>query len=552
MGARPESHLQEMALGSSHPLNRIIMPLLAAGLVTSLLTIARQFSMVFWSAVEIPAWLIILSGGIALFSVYTTEIHLKMRTPLSLRGLEFVLVMVFAYILLHFTGHGDNYGLLSLAWFRDLSMLGSMFFPAAAWLFARGYGQTFVYLGDIARDVGDQGAVTFSWEAESLLSEYRVTRERTHAVSYFVRRFLFYGLVCCIASAVAIDTFANRLRLLPYWHLATSLAVLGYLFTGMMLQASVYLYRLQVIWQKVGIRIEQKLPRQWLWSSTGFIVLMLLFAVSVPTVLSPFNLSETVESLGSWLGRGLDFALPQGEVSSQPSHGNDASMAVGDGKSDLLSKIVGLFYFLMSIFMTLAVLGIGLGVIGMVLMGIFQKEWERFGGLARLPVFVYMWLKNMFAVIKKLFRLAVRRGKGLMDKSTMILSKTPKAPAPGGIPARPGRSPSAPALYIRHLFVELVGFLDKHGIGPKANETALEYGLHIGRTFPEAKIEIHKLTDLYLLARYSLCDFSTETKLAAKTLWDIIMAHLKQQMMEADRKDSQFLKGCGTDDDAAR
>ena len=61
-----------------------------------------------------------------------------------------------------------------------------------------------------------------------------------------------------------IEAFPHRAAGLPGWRRITSLGVVLMLFSGLLLQACVYLYRLHSIWREVGIKVQGDLIPQWL------------------------------------------------------------------------------------------------------------------------------------------------------------------------------------------------------------------------------------------------------------------------------------------------
>lgn len=521
LGTRHVDRLRQLAYGQTHWLGRYIMPFLAASLVTSLLILVRQYLMVFWPTIVIPRWLVAFGLIVALESIYITGMHQRMRTPITLRLLEFVLVMGITYSLLRLDGFGKGYSFFSTSLRHDKMTLVPTMAMASVWLLARGYGQTFVWLGDIGRDVGDQGAATFSWETESLLSEYRVSRDRARAMGYFTRRFLFYGLIVGASGAVCVESYADRVAMLPSWSLTSNLAVIGFLLTGLLLQASVYLYRLQVIWEEVGIKADHRLPRQWLRSSMGFVLLVVILAILVPTIFSPLDIARTMETLGTWIGKGLDFALPGREATGPSTYGPTGDRS-GSMENIGPSWLVGLFYLLMSLLMALSVAGIMLAIIGMLLFAFFQEEWERFHGLLRIPIFAYLWLKATITHIVKMCSTGLRRGKTLWERRARFSSTDSEYISTSSLRQR--LAPSAPSLYIRHLFISLIEVFSAQGMGPKKSETALEYTSGMGDKLEGAQTEIHQLTEFYLLARYSAQEFSKDVKPVVRALWDVIVA----------------------------
>ncbi|NLJ85108.1 MAG: DUF4129 domain-containing protein [Firmicutes bacterium] len=525
--------LLAMAAEQTHWLGRMIMPLLASAFVTSLLALAKQYLMVFLPETKFPWWLLFVGAAVALGSTYAAGLHRRLRTPMSLRLGEFIGVMVVTYGFLRLGGWGGAEPFFSAVIWQERDILTSLLLVAAGWLLARGYGGTFALLGDIARDVGDQGAATFSWEAESLLSDYQVSRERARAVGYFARRLLFYAFLACFFRAIAFEGFAHRLGGLQGWEKKTNVATLVLLISGMLLQASVYLFRLQVIWEEVGIRVYGRLPRQWLWSSLVFVMIVLVVASSVPTVLSPLDFSGTMEAVGMWIGAGLQFSLPEQDMGSRSAYRPSTQIGPREGVEP--SWWMALFYLLISFFWVILIVGTLLVGLGLLLFMFFSEEWERLHGLVRVPIYAYLWLRETLQTLIRFWRASLRRTRVLL-KSLHI----PKPEIASGTRqmARVSKTsaPSAPAMYIRHLFLLLIDTLGQHGMVPKPGETALEYLQALERKLDVAQDELRAFTEYYLRARYSKDTFSPEVRPVVKRLWQAVMESVGAWLDDAGLK----------------
>lgn len=517
---KPDGILQ-LARQQAHWLERFIMPGLAGIFTISLLILARQYLAILAPKVYVPHWVMVAGAIAAWESIYAAGFHIRLRTPMSLRVAEFALVIGFVYGGLRIGGVGEEGSFFSSVVWRDPKVLGPVLLVAGAWSLARGYGQVFVRLGDIAREVGDQGAVTFSWETESYLSDYQISSERAKAVGYFARGFLFYVTLACIFNAIIIECFAERLLPVPSWQRVTGLATVGLLFSGLLLQASVYLYRLRVIWQEVGIPVDAGIPRDWLWSSVVFVGLVLLVAVLLPAGLSPLDFSQTMEMLAGWIGRGMEFSLPPREHAGGSTYTSPMGQ-MGPPEAGTFSWIVAVLYFIFSLILVLVVVGAIAALVGLVLFALFKDEWERLHGLARIPIYIYLWLREVIGQLTAIVSTGVRRSKELLGRwqLTRPHSRTDETPSQRQRRA----SPSAPALYIRHLFILLIEAAGGSGLIPHpSSQTPLEYTKDLGDRLGCAEEELGLFTDYYLKARYSQADLHRDSKSIAKGLWQIVI-----------------------------
>ncbi|NMB12017.1 MAG: DUF4129 domain-containing protein [Firmicutes bacterium] len=505
-----------------HWLERFILPGLAGIFTISLLVLARQYLAVLAPRITVPGWVMMVGAIAAIESIYAAGFHLRMRTPMSLRIAEFAVVLGLVYAGLRAGGVGHEAPFFSSVIWRDPQILVPLLLVAGAWTLARGYGQTFVWLGDIAREVGDQGAATFSWETESYLSDFQVSSGRARAVGYFTRRFLFYVCLACLCKAVIIESFSDRLGPLVHWNSMTNVATVSLLASGMLLQACVYLYRLRVIWQEVGVPVCADLPRQWLWSSLVSVGLVLVVAVVLPAGLSPLNFSDTMEMLARWMGAGMEFSLPQSHHDGGTGYLSPAAR-MGPPEVGTFSWLVAILYFAMSAILVLLAVGAIAALIGLVLLTFFKGEWEKLHGLARFPIYIYLWLRETARQLISLLAAGARRGQQLYRRlkearPTLPIGKDTEKMLSERMP------PSAAALYIRHLYALLIEATGRYGLGPHTGQTALEYSVGLGSRLDGAQEELELLTDYYLQARYSRYGFSAGIRPVVDSLWKSVMA----------------------------
>jgi len=523
-----------------HWMDRFVLPLLAVLFTFSIALAARQYLAVFFPSVKLPGWVVAAAGFLALESVYAAGLHLRLRTPLSLRALEFALLLLPVYGGLWAAEMREKHAFLSLSSFRDPRLFIPLGLAAFAWSFARDYGVVFARLGDIARDVGDQGAATFSWEGEAYFSDYAVGQERSRAVGYFTRRLLFYAFLACLCEALVIEAFPHRAAGLPGWRRITSLGVVLMLFSGLLLQACVYLYRLHSIWREVGIKVQGDLIPQWLRAGFVFVCLVTAAALLLPWGLSPFSFTAGVQSIGNWLAGGFRMPLPeQGVV--QPSFGPPVTAApLAEGGGSWLALVL---YFGLSLILAVTIVGMVLGIIGLLIIGFLQDEWERLPALLKLPAYVYLWLKETAAQLLALAARGLTKGSRLAARFQRISSRFASAVTEREKPVRQRVPPSTFALYIRHLFVLMVEAAQAGGLPPKASHTPLEYTQGLAQHLGCGQQELEEFTQYYLKARYSGKGLSEDIRPVVDALWQQIMGVLKTQRIRAQGEHEQRESG---------
>ncbi|NLY52787.1 MAG: DUF4129 domain-containing protein [Firmicutes bacterium] len=369
--------------------------------------------------------------------------------------------------------------------------------------------------------MGDQGAATFSWETEAYFSDYRIGQERARAVDYFIRRLLFYAFLTCLFDALVIEAFSHRLTAAANWRGVTSFAVMLMLSSGLLLQACVYLYRLHSIWREVGISVQGNLTKQWLWGSLVFVSLVIALAVLLPSGLSPFSFTATMEIMSRWLEGGFKVAVPQ-QVVEQPAFGSP--VRTPPGQAGGVSWLAAALYLALLLLLTLSVLGVILAIIGLLITAFLQEEWERLPAVLRFPVYIYLWLKETAAQLMAMLAAGVTEGRKLMERLHQAGFRLTSAVSQEQKASQKGSPPSTPALYIRHLFVLLVKAARQGGVSPEASHTPLEYTEGLARRLGKGQEDLEEFTEYYLKARYSREELSADVCSAADVLWQRIMA----------------------------
>jgi hypothetical protein len=82
-----------------------------------------------------------------------------------------------------------------------------------------------------------------------------------------------------------------------------------------------------------------------------------------------------------------------------------------------------------------------------------------------------------------------------------------------------------PLVSIRALYRYLLGWAARQGMAPIPSQTPLEYLMRIKEKFPQHKEDLEKITDGYLLARYSKRSVSREEFDSIKEAWRRVMAY---------------------------
>jgi hypothetical protein len=82
-----------------------------------------------------------------------------------------------------------------------------------------------------------------------------------------------------------------------------------------------------------------------------------------------------------------------------------------------------------------------------------------------------------------------------------------------------------PLVSIRALYRYLLGWVARQGMAPIPSQTPLEYLVTIKEKFPQRQDDLEKITDGYLLARYSKRSISQEEFDSIKEAWRRVVSH---------------------------
>ena len=105
----------------------------------------------------------------------------------------------------------------------------------------------------------------------------------------------------------------------------------------------------------------------------------------------PFDFTAAMGMMTRWLEGGFKMPVPQQGI-EQPAFVppvRKPPMEAGSG-----SWLAAALYLALMLLLTLLVLGVALAIIGLVIIGFLQEEWERLPALLRLPVYIYLWVKG--------------------------------------------------------------------------------------------------------------------------------------------------------------
>lgn len=514
----------------THWLERFLLPLLAVGFSITVLSLVRLFAPVFLPQVSLPGWLFWVGLLVALEGVYTSGFHIKARSPFTLILAELFFILGIVYLLLRLSGAATSYPFFSLTALKQPDIYVPLLLILLGRHLAVSSGQRFVRIGNIEQEIGDRAAATLSWEQESLMSEHNVETGRAQAVGYFARRVLFYSFMVCLLSAIAVESYSHRVAAMSGWSRSVTIGTVFLLLFGFSIQGCIYFYRLQTIWRKGGIQVSPHLPGQWLKSSALFILGIILMASLLPANLSPLNFTQLVQTVFTALAPVLNMTpSPRRDVVSHTTPSFSGSQAMQPGE---LSWLTAFLSFLM-ICVTALLAGLALlSLIGFLLLTFLGKEWERLQGLARIPVLFYFWVKDTFSQLIRLLRAGVQQGKQVVASLRAKRKEAKAYMADSFRPEQKGPPPSAPALYVRHLFVALIHTAARYGLGVKPGQTALEYTGELERHVGDADGNLQTLARWYQEARYSSHRLTGSIKPVVRAAWQQVVAAIRNRFEE--------------------
>ena len=82
-----------------------------------------------------------------------------------------------------------------------------------------------------------------------------------------------------------------------------------------------------------------------------------------------------------------------------------------------------MLYFGLSLILAVTIVGMVLGIIGLLIIGFLQDEWERLPTLLKLPAYVYLWLKETAAQLLALAARGLTKGSRLAARFQRISSR---------------------------------------------------------------------------------------------------------------------------------
>lgn len=523
--------LVTLARYQGHWVERFTLPLLAVVFTVALLTLLRHSLLSFLFSLNVPFWVLAVGGAASIENVYVAPLMVKARAPFTLRFLDFSTWMVATYALLRLAaGVGEG---LSLSWsaIKSPEVYPSLALVGFAWYLGGSFGKQFLYLGSLTDLVGDTGAGALSWEQEAIMSEYTVDRGRIHAMTEFSRRVLYYPFLFSLLAAVAFELNKASLARSQGWSWTPLLAMAVLLLSGLALQGYVYLYRLQTIWREARVQPVNGLVSAWSKNLTCIVLLTVLLAVLLPAGISPISFEKLMDWFAR-VGSGLSAFQP---LSTSPESGapsvSSAPFAGGLDSTEpsLLEALIPLLFMLLQVLFFVAAL---LAFLGFCLVTLISNELERFSGLMRIPVLVYLWAREVVRQISSSLRLLGHRGgrvvRFLVERSQQRFSSIP-AGVGEDVHEEPGQEPSAVALYVRYLFRRLVRLAAKQGYGPQAAQTPSEYSHYLAAKLDRNSYTVlQELTKWYTEARYSSHPLPDRLRAEVKMLFEAIQSAISQ------------------------
>lgn len=504
-----------LAAHQSHWLERILLPALAVGFTTCILTLARSYVLILAPTVTVPAWVPLAGSFAALESVYLTPLLRKARAPVTTRVIELGLLLAAVYLLLRVSGRPDLLPVLPFSVWRKPQVYVPLLLVAFGWLQGGAFGDQFLSLGSL-RDVQvSYTSGNLSWEQEALLSRHRADTGRASAVSYLSRKVLFYPFIFGLLAAIVVEGFPNRLTQQPGWAWPVLLATSGMLLTGLAMQGCVYLYRMETIWREAQVEVDRDLPSQWVFGLFLFLMVLVGAGTVLPAGLSPLRFTNVMYWLGSRLSPLLEFGFGNQRTTST---GPDSSMpGLNLAFSQDTSFILGLIQLAVMLVTGAACVAVLLVVIGALVAAFVGSEIEKLPALIRLPVLIYLWIRSLVLQLVFYGKRAVKASRRYLRSAHPAGSQTDQE---GEHTADGAAPPSALALYVRHLFLSMVRLGQRHGVPKTPGQTPIEYGRAMERMFEPVREHVEQLTALYIQARYSLRPLHESVRAAAKSAWE--------------------------------
>lgn len=454
---------------------RPMLPLWASLFTFSFWALISQYLSLFFPMVSFPAWLWVLLLLSSFESAYFAAYFLNARTPFFVRILELALFTLPLYLSYReFT--------LELLW-PFLLIFGS-------WIVARGYGTKIVVMEKVADTLGDQGASTVNWEYESLTSK---GYHGSLPMEYFWRRFFSFGMILTVATIIALPD-----------SLGLNLAILGCLFvaSGLMLQGTVYLFRLEILWNFARAEVDFRLRSIWLRNLAAFVLVMVLLVSVAPVNYSPITAERVGQALlGLWSGEEEFMITPTPSQENAALAPEPLDFSLEEGEPGIMGLVITIL-----IFFLLALVGLlFLFVLGLLLFTLVKGELERLRGLPNLIVQVYLSLSR---ILKSLLqRLGLERLSHWLPEQTLPMLR-PLANRWGKPSKR--RHGRLDLRGVRAMFRALVKEGGKKGILYKEAQTPAEYGELLHQYLSSDQHELDEFFEGYHKVRYGMKTLNKE------------------------------------------
>lgn len=462
------------------PMKKTI-PFWASLFLVSNFVLAGKYLSILYPSFNLPFWLALLMFLTALESSYFATFFLTRQTPFLVIILEFGLFLVPIYLISG--GIGVKFFLSSAILFLT-------------WVGARSYGHQILTMERQTDYLADQGASTVSWEYESLSS-----RETEFLpMEYFWGRFLALSLFVAI---LAVIVRSKNLPIEPWLQLRLNLLGAFMIGSGLVLQGTAYLLRLQILWKHAQTPVDQGLSQVWLKNLKVFSLLLVIVLCIIPVDYSPLTAAKLGGYLQS-LGQSNEVVMPPIPAEPNPQVFNEqmeAPMEMGE------PNFVG-FFMAFTLFLILVSLAIMLVfVAGYVVTLLAKGELERLKGLPKLAATVYLSLSEQFKKwFHQLRKLNFKPSLGDYDRER-FLAQGASWLEPLKIKRKRDKPNDLRAMY-RLLWRQgkKMGFLVRQGTTPA------EYGQILQEQLPQEQGQVAEFLRGYHKTRYGLQDLMPREK----------------------------------------
>ncbi len=519
--------LTYLAEHQDHWLERIVLPWLAVAFTSGVLTLLRQFILLFFGGVSVPWWVLLLGGLAALESVYLTPLQIKARAPVTTRILELGVFLVLTYVLLYWDS-GGGLPLFPFSVLKQPEVYVPLGLVAFGWVQGGGFGRQLLTLGTLKDVQVDHTGHNLTWEQEAMLSQHSADRGRASAASELARKLLFYCAAFAFTAAIATEVVgaSSEWQRLTIWPLGIVLAA------GLALQGGVYLYRMRTIWREAQVQVEPRIDVSWMAGLAVAAGGAALIGILLPGNLSPLRFAQVMEVIGKLLGPLLDM-----DTAPERQPPSVQAPEATQGPPPLLQDpeaAAGLVQILLLLAALVLIGGLVLLVVGAVLALFARSELERLPAMLRLPLLVYLYVKRTLLQILRWGRAAV----GGAKRSLRSWQAAPRADDEEGSSRwEETQPPSAFTLYVRHLFVALVRLATQNGAPLRPGQTPTEYGRQLEQKFSNTAVPIRFLVQVYGEVRYSRRTIRESLRTNLDTAWAEIKKSITRDEDHSESKE---------------